>query len=294
MKKRELDDTGDDTARQLFKLARRMEKSGLRYIGDADQVKAAGVPELLLLAGVALEALAAAQAAGQPTPAEVLQAWRWEVFNTAGGIFLGEWVRKLPDQEQRYFLQVVRDTVPMAAGITAAQVWTWWKQEPAERRAAFIREAQAYELAEARRRRSDPEESASPIVGRIGVPVQPKPPDNPTPAAAATMTPTPAAMTPAKPKIQLTTADRAALASPAIRWAELPILLTVVNMKRLFRSNSISTLHRYAYIPRPVITSGNVVRWQKETVRQFLEERRRKLLADGVPEPAGNQVTDGR
>ena len=62
-------------------------------------------------------------------------------------------------------------------------------------------------------------------------------------------------------------------AATGAHWDELPDMLTPAHLAAFFGVDrkTISRWHREERkLPRPVIASGNVVRWQKQTVRDWM------------------------
>ncbi len=59
-------------------------------------------------------------------------------------------------------------------------------------------------------------------------------------------------------------------------WDGLPEILTPVHLKTLSQVARTCTLTAWVNegrLPRPVIKSGNIIRWRKEDVRAHLERR---------------------
>lgn len=71
------------------------------------------------------------------------------------------------------------------------------------------------------------------------------------------------------------TADPHTISIAVTNWDQLPLLLGPVHMAALY-GVSVKTINRWqrnGHIPLPVVTAGQIRRWQRELVRQHLERR---------------------
>lgn len=63
-----------------------------------------------------------------------------------------------------------------------------------------------------------------------------------------------------------------------IQWDKLPDVLTPGHLKDLFhvrKTKTITHWTRIGQLPKPCISSGNILRWRKEDIRNHLDRRMR-------------------
>lgn len=67
------------------------------------------------------------------------------------------------------------------------------------------------------------------------------------------------------------------MSSEVTDWAQLPLILAPEHMEKLYgvSGKTISRWARNGHIPQPVLSSGNIRRWDREIVKQHLERRQR-------------------